>query len=112
MACYIYIYIFLILTDELLIAELFFIMNETFPTTELNNLSNLLLFWDNKTFSRNESNDVGNCSSCLNELCIPETDYNIYRSWVSVDTFEMVLITLNIFVFLAGIIGNALVSLM
>ena len=32
------------------------------------------------------------------------------RSWVSVDTFEMVLIALNIIVFLAGIIGNSLVS--
>lgn len=54
--------------------------------------------------------DAVNCSGCLNELCIPESDYIVYRSWVSVDTFEMVLIALNIIVFLAGIIGNSLVS--
>lgn len=49
------------------------------------------------------------CSHCLNELCIPEDEYLMYRSWVSVDTFEMVLIALNIVVFLAGILGNLLV---
>ena len=37
--------------------------------------------------------------------------FHPHRSWVTVDTFEMVLIALNIIVFLAGIIGNSLVSL-
>ena len=53
----------------------------------------------------------GNCSDCLNELCIPEEDYKLYKTWVSVDSFETVLITLHIIVFLSGIIGNLLVSL-
>ena len=55
-------------------------------------------------------NNTGNCSHCLNELCISEDEYEAYRSWVSVDTFEMVLISINILVFLAGIMGNLLVS--
>ena len=50
-----------------------------------------------------------NCSECFNELCISEKDYELYKGWISVDTFEMVLIALNIIVFLAGIIGNLLV---
>ena len=82
-----------------------------FTTTEFFNLTENSLVWNNQTFSdRLESFDPENCSSCLNELCIPEADYNVYRSWVSVDTFEMVLIAINIIVFLAGIIGNSLVS--
>lgn len=32
-----------------------------------------------------------------------------FRSWVSVDTYEMVLISLIVVVFLAGIVGNSLV---
>ena len=51
-----------------------------------------------------------NCTGCLNELCMSNEDYEAYRSFVSVDTFEMVLISLNIIVFLAGIMGNLLVS--
>jgi hypothetical protein len=50
-----------------------------------------------------------NCSSCLNELCLSEDDYAIYKSWVTVDTYEMVLITLIMIVFLTGVIGNSLV---
>ena len=53
---------------------------------------------------------IANCSGCLNELCIAEEDYEAYKRWISVDTFEMVLIALNIIVFLAGIMGNLLVS--
>jgi len=86
-------------------------MNVTFTSaTEFYNLANSSNVWSNETFSDHESYDPENCSSCLNELCIPEADYIVYRSWVSVDTFEMVLIALNIIVFLAGIIGNSLVS--
>lgn len=50
-----------------------------------------------------------NCSGCLNELCINADEYDLYKTWISVDTFEMVLIALNIIVFLAGIVGNLLV---
>jgi hypothetical protein len=50
-----------------------------------------------------------NCSHCLNELCIVTWEYELYKTYVSVDTFEMVLISLNIIVFMAGIIGNLLV---
>ena len=50
-----------------------------------------------------------NCSGCLNEWCMLEEDYEVYKRWISVDTFEMVLIALNIIVFLAGIVGNLLV---
>ena len=58
----------------------------------------------------NETYSV-NCSGCLNDLCINEEDYEHYKRWISVDTFEMVLIALNIIVFLAGIMGNLLVSI-
>ena len=57
----------------------------------------------------NETFEV-NCTGRLNELCMSTEDYEAYRSFVSVDTFEMVLISLNIIVFLAGIMGNLLVS--
>ena len=53
---------------------------------------------------------IADCSNCTNELCWPDPDYQWYRNWVSVDTFEMVIISMNIMVFLAGIIGNLLVS--
>jgi len=52
---------------------------------------------------------IADCSNCTNELCWPDPDYQWYRNWVSVDTFEMVIISMNIMVFLAGIIGNLLV---
>lgn len=50
-----------------------------------------------------------NCSMCLNELCLSAEDYAIYKSWVGVDTYEMVLISINLIVFLTGVIGNSLV---
>ena len=72
-----------------------------------------------------------NCSSCFNDLCFPDEDYQAYlrygvvsdqinrmygikrhpslNSWVSVDTYEMVLISLILVVFLTGIVGNSLV---
>ncbi len=49
------------------------------------------------------------CSECLNELCLSEEDYAMYKSWVGVDTYEMVLICINVIVFLTGIVGNSLV---
>ena len=51
-----------------------------------------------------------NCSVCRNELCLSESDYSLYKSWVSVDTYELILITLNIVVFCTGLLGNSLVS--
>ena len=57
-----------------------------------------------------DENGTLNCSLCLNELCLSEDDYSLYKSWVSVDTYEMVLISINIIVFLTGIIGNSLVG--
>ncbi len=54
---------------------------------------------------------VMNCSTCKNELCLSDDDYELYRSWVGVDTYEMVLICINVVVFLTGIIGNSLVSI-
>jgi len=50
-----------------------------------------------------------NCSLCLNELCLDEADYALYKSWVSVDTYELVLISINVIVFLTGLVGNSLV---
>lgn len=50
-----------------------------------------------------------NCSHCINELCLTESDYALYKSWVGVDTYEMVIITLILIVFLTGVIGNSLV---
>lgn len=52
-----------------------------------------------------------NCSMCLNELCLSAEDYAIYKSWVGVDTYEMVLISINLIVFLTGVIGNSLVRI-
>ena len=54
-------------------------------------------------------NGTLNCSKCQNPLCLAEEDYALYTKWVSVDTYEMILISLNIIVFLTGIIGNSLV---
>lgn len=50
-----------------------------------------------------------NCSSCTNEFCLPPEDYELYRSAVAVDDFEMVFVILNVIVFLTGIMGNLLV---
>ena len=33
----------------------------------------------------NATSLVVNCSLCMNELCLSEADYALYRSWVSVD---------------------------
>ncbi len=56
-----------------------------------------------------DGNSTIDCSLCLNELCLNADDYELYRSWVSVDTYEMVFISLITVVFLTGIIGNTLV---
>ena len=50
------------------------------------------------------------CDDCKNIMCFNESDYAEYESWVSVDEFEMFAISLNIIVFVAGIMGNLLVS--
>ena len=65
--------------------------------------------WDEDQLFLNETWLPLNCSGCKNELCIEEEDYEAYKSWISIDNFEMVLIALNIIVFLAGIMGNLLV---
>jgi len=49
------------------------------------------------------------CDDCKNIMCFNESDYAEYESWVSVDEFEMFAISLNIIVFVAGIMGNLLV---
>ena len=51
------------------------------------------------------------CDDCKNIMCFNESDYAEYESWVSVDEFEMFAISLNIIVFVAGIMGNLLVSM-
>ena len=53
---------------------------------------------------------LNDCSGCLNDLCIDENGYKEYLSYVTVDSYEWALISLNILVFLAGIMGNLLVS--
>ena len=70
----------------------------------------------NATDAANASADLSgggemdmDCSACLNELCLSEEDYAMYKSWVGVDTYEMVLICINAIVFLTGIVGNSLV---
>ncbi len=60
--------------------------------------------------SEEEAAAAPNCSACLNELCLSPDDYELYKSWVGVDTYEMVFICINIVVFLTGIFGNSLVS--
>lgn len=68
--------------------------------------------WLNETLNdtwANQSYAEANCTGCMNELCLDDGDYQLYRSWVSVDSFEMVLIAMNIVVFLTGVIGNSLV---
>ena len=54
--------------------------------------------------------DVLNCSVCQNELCFEPEDYQLYEDWITVNTFETVLIILNIIQFITGILGNLLVS--
>lgn len=56
-----------------------------------------------------DDNGTLNCSLCQNPLCLAEEDYALYTKWVSIDTYEMILISINIIVFLMGIIGNSLV---
>ena len=51
-----------------------------------------------------------NCSECENEFCFTAQDYNLYLEWISVSPFEIVLVLLNIVQFLAGVLGNLLVS--
>ncbi len=63
-------------------------------------------YYDNLNYT---DGNVSTCSNCTNALCIPDNEFELYLSYVSVDTFESVAIALNIIVFLAGIIGNLLV---
>ena len=60
--------------------------------------------------SMQELDSIANCSDCLNEFCFSEQDYKIYLEWISVSPFETVLVLLNIIQFLAGVLGNLLVS--
>ena len=52
-----------------------------------------------------------NCSICTNELCFPDSDYQLYEEWISVNDFETVLIILHTIQIFTGILGNLLVSL-
>ena len=51
-----------------------------------------------------------NCSICTNELCFPDSDYQLYEEWISVNDFETVLIILHTIQIFTGILGNLLVS--
>ena len=70
---------------------------------EMNSNDSMFMNTTNETFF--------NCSSCTNEFCLPPEDYELYRSAVAVDDFEMVFVILNVIVFLTGIMGNLLVSM-
>ena len=70
---------------------------------EMNSNDSMFMNTTNETFF--------NCSSCKNEFCLPPEDYELYRSAVAVDDFEMVFVILNVIVFLTGIMGNLLVSM-
>ena len=54
--------------------------------------------------------DELNCSTCVNDLCFGEADYQAYEEWISVNNFETVLIILHCIQILTGILGNFLVS--
>ena len=51
-----------------------------------------------------------NCSSCLNDLCIDPSEYQVYEQAVAVDTYEMILIAVHFVIFMCGFLGNILVS--
>ena len=70
---------------------------------EMNSNDSMFMNMTNGTFY--------NCSSCENEFCLEPEDYELYRSAVAVDDFEMVFVILNVIVFLTGIMGNLLVSM-
>ena len=55
-------------------------------------------------------NEELDCSICTNELCFPESDYQLYEEWISVNDFETVLIILHTIQIFTGILGNLLVS--
>ena len=54
--------------------------------------------------------DFSNCSYCENDLCFIAEEYGLYLDYISVDSFETVLIILHIIQFITGILGNLLVS--
>ena len=55
-------------------------------------------------------NEELDCSICTNELCFPDSDYQLYEEWISVNDFETVLIILHTIQIFTGILGNLLVS--
>ena len=54
--------------------------------------------------------EESNCSSCLNDLCIDPSEYQVYEQAVAVDTYEMILIAVHFVIFMCGFLGNILVS--
>ncbi len=61
-----------------------FTMNMTFDEKEEDNLSiafgfSNLSFDDGNSTIFGSSERILNCTECLNELCIPESDYDVYR---------------------------------
>jgi len=59
-------------------------MNMTFDEKEEDNLSiafgfSNLSFDDGNSTIFGSSERILNCTECLNELCIPESDYDVYR---------------------------------
>ena len=78
---------------------------------EQENLDSMILLENNNDTMEEVLHNIS-CDDCKNIMCFNESDYAEYESWVSVDEFEMFAISLNIIVFVAGIMGNLLVSTM
>ena len=76
---------------------------------EQENLDSMILLENNNDTMEEVLHNIS-CDDCKNIMCFNESDYAEYESWVSVDEFEMFAISLNIIVFVAGIMGNLLVS--
>ncbi len=89
-------------------ASLAFLPNDTAAAAAAVNASLVAAAADGGELPLSDLEDM-DCSECLNELCLSEEDYAMYKSWVGVDTYEMVLICINVIVFLTGIVGNSLV---
>lgn len=57
-----------------------------------------------------DSHNVSNTSGCSNEYCVSDEDYlAMIEEYILPSTYEWLLISLHITVFIVGLIGNALV---